>query len=159
MTPTNNRLEEQLPLLLPAAIAWAEAAARDGRAAGLPLDAARVALAESVGVRHASAIRLVVVDEFPAPSDPALRQAGMQMGLLGAHGLGLTLGYAVFVRRGHEAGERLLRHEFRHVQQFERRGSLAAFLTEYLSQVVRFGYHDAPLEADARAHEAGEGNG
>src|SRR5689334_1718662 len=98
MTPTTRHLEARLPVLLPMAITWAEGAARDGRAAGLPLDAAGIGLAECVGVRQASAIRLVVVDEFPSPSDPALRQAGMQAGLLGAHGLGLTLGYAVFLR-------------------------------------------------------------
>ena len=56
-----------------------------------------------------------------------------------ADGLGLTLGYAVFLRRGHETEARLLRHEFRHVQQCERFGSLAAFLAEYLRQIVQVG--------------------
>ncbi len=42
---------------------------------------------------------------------------------------------------------RLLRHEFRHVHQYEKAGSISAFLPIYLGQI------DAPLEADARAHE------
>ena len=69
---------------------------------------------------------------------------------------GLTLGYAVFVRRGHET-LRLLSHEFRHVYQYEQAGSIGAFLSVYLPQVVQFGYEQAPFEIDARAHqETGE---
>jgi hypothetical protein len=149
--PAIRHLERELPVLLPAAIAWAEAIARDGLARGEPLDDDGVRLARSVGVRRVEAIRVNAVDQFPVPEDMALRQAAMQVGLLDP--LGLTLGYAVFLRRGHEGSERLLRHEFRHVQQCERLGSLAAFLAEYLLQIVQVGYARAPLELDARAHE------
>jgi hypothetical protein len=67
--------------------------------------------------------------------------------------VGLTLGYAVFICTGYNTNLRLLRHEFRHVHQYERAGSIAAFLPAYLGQIVQFGYHNAPLEQDARAHE------
>jgi hypothetical protein len=65
---------------------------------------------------------------------------------------GLTLGYAVFVCRGHET-RRLLSHEFRHVFQYEQNGAIAGFLPLYLQQIVTMGYQNAPLEMDARAHE------
>jgi hypothetical protein len=65
---------------------------------------------------------------------------------------GLTLGHAVFVRRGHDSW-RLLSHEFRHVHQYEQAGSIAAFLPVYLQQIVQFGYANCPLEIDARNHE------
>jgi hypothetical protein len=87
------------------------------------------------------------------PTDTALRNAAVQTGLLGPGMIGLTLGYAVLIRRGHEASPRLLSHEFRHVYQYEAAGSIAAFLPGYLQQIVAFGYVNAPLEADARAHE------
>lgn len=144
-----------LPVLLPRAIEWAEARAMDAVARGNALEGEERTIATSVGVRHPDRIRILTVDRFPVPDDPELRQAAMATGLLGADGLGLTLGYAVFLRRGHEQAVRLLRHEFRHVQQCERMGSLAAFLTEYLSQIVQVGYLRAPLEEDARAHEGG----
>jgi hypothetical protein len=151
--PTLLHLERALPVLLPAAIAWAEAVARDGLARGAPLDAGGIDLARRVGVQQPEQVRIVAVDSFPLPPDPELRRAALQTGLLGADGLGLTLGHAVFLRRGHETEVRLLRHEFRHVQQCERFGSLAAFLAEYLLQIVQVGYARAPLELDARAHE------
>ncbi len=67
--------------------------------------------------------------------------------------VGLTLGDAVFICVGHEMNPRLLRHELRHVYQYEQAGSISAFLPLYLGQIVQFGYRNAPLEQDARAHE------
>ncbi len=84
-----------------------------------------------------------------------LHAAAEEAGLAAPHMARLTLGYAVFVRRGHES-VRLLSHEFRHVYQYEQAGSIAAFLSAYLPQVVQFGYEQAPLEVDARAHEVAE---
>jgi len=111
-----------------------------------------IKLAAMVGVRHPERIRLVVADDLPMPPDPILDDAALQAGLLGPDMVGLTLGYAVFIRRGHE-NTRLLTHEFRHVHQFESHGTLAEFLREYLSQIVQHGYRDSPYERDARAYE------
>jgi hypothetical protein len=47
----------------------------------------------------------------------------------------------------------LLAHECRHVAQYEMAGSVAAFLTVYLHQLVTVGYDNSPFEIDARAHE------
>jgi len=63
--------------------------------------------------------------------------------------VGLTLGYAAFVCNGHRTNPRLLRHEFRHVCQYETAGSISAFLPIYLGQIVQFGYQDAPFEQNA----------
>ena len=92
-----------------------------------------------------------MVDEIPAPDDPVLRDAALQTGLAGPGIAGLTIGYAVFVRAGCESAP-LLAHEFRHVYQVEQAGSLAAYLTQYLQQIVEHGYIGAPFEADAGAH-------
>jgi hypothetical protein len=146
-------LQALLPVLLPRAVVWAEEQARLGLLDGKPLDAGGVDLARRVEVRQPERIRIVAVDRFPLPADPELRQAAIQTGLLAADGLGLTLGYAVFLRRGHETEVRLQRHEFRHVRQFEQYGSIAAFLADYLLQIVEVGYEQAPLEQDARAYE------
>ena len=86
------------------------------------------------------------------PEDRELQAAAVQTGLLGPHMAGLTLGYSVFVRRGHDTWQ-LLSHEFRHVAQYERAGSIADFLPVYLRQIVEAGYFNAPLEKDAREHE------
>jgi hypothetical protein len=109
-------------------------------------------IARAVGVQKPDLIRVAGVEQLPLPEQPALREAALQTGLLGPGAVGITLGYAVIVRRGH-ATTCLLSHEFRHVYQYESAGSIAAFLPVYLKQIVEFGYDDAPLEIDARSHE------
>jgi hypothetical protein len=146
-------LAAALPALLPRAVAWAEAEARSVLRDGMPLSAAELSLARGVGVRDPERIRIRAVDRMPLPDDVQLRDAALQAGLLAPDTLGLTLGYAVFVRRGHETRPRLLSHEFRHVHQYERAGSIASFLPIYLREIVTHGYADAPSEIDARAHE------
>jgi hypothetical protein len=94
----------------------------------------------------------VVADRLPFPDTPALGAIARDTGLLSPGTIGLTLGHAVFVLRGHDT-RRLLTHEFRHVHQYEEAGSIGAFLARYLHEVAIVGYHDAPLEADARQHE------
>jgi hypothetical protein len=140
-------------MLLPRAVAWAEAQSNIVLATGNPLKPSGLELARSVSVAKPEKIRIGVVDRLPLPTDTTLRDAAVQTGLLGPSMIGLTLGYAVLICRGHEASQRLLSHEFRHVHQYEAAGSIAAFLPGYLQQIVTFGYLNAPLEGDARANE------
>lgn len=86
------------------------------------------------------------------PDHPLLAYAAQMTGLIGPGMVGLTLGYGVFVCEGHD-NSRLVAHELRHVYQYERVGSISKFLEIYLQQIAAFGYQDAPLEIDARAHE------
>jgi hypothetical protein len=144
-------LRSALPALLPLAIEWAEACTRDIATSGAPLDDRRRAMARAVGVERPELIRILLVEALPWPDHPMLRTAAMRAGLLDP-GIGLTLGYAVFVCRGYDS-PRVLSHEFRHVHQYEAAGSIAAFLPGYLQQIVEFGYDKAPYELDARAHE------
>jgi len=66
---------------------------------------------------------------------------------------GMTLGHAIFVRRGEESDVRLMSHELRHVAQYEAAGGVAAFLAKHLADLAAHGYEDSPFEVDARAHE------
>jgi GNAT superfamily N-acetyltransferase len=151
-------LAAAFPLLVPAAIAWAENQSRIVIEHGDALKEQGMALARRVGVCQPERIRMGVVDRVPLPDDVALRNAAIKTGLLGADTIGLTLGYAVLICRGHEATPRLLSHEFRHVHQYEIAGSIAAFLPGYLQQILAYGYANAPLEIDARNHEMREEN-
>jgi hypothetical protein len=67
--------------------------------------------------------------------------------------IGITFSHGIYVRRSGSGNPRVLSHEFRHVYQYEQAGSIAAFLPEYLRQIVTVGYASAPLERDAREHE------
>ena len=145
-------LASLLPAFLPEAITWAEREERRALATGDPLPPSGLELARRVGVRSPEKIRVSVVDALPMPDSPMLREAAIQSGLLGPGMIGLTLGYAIFVKAGHP-DTRVLSHECRHVQQYESHGGIAAFLPVYLAQVVSAGYGSAPFEIDARDHE------
>lgn len=109
-------------------------------------------MARNVGVLDPDQVRVLEVDAIPMPEEPGLRALVVQAGLLGPGMIGLTLGYGVFIRKGHRSS-RLLAHELRHLHQYETAGSIATFLPVYLQQVLDCGYEHALLEVDARAHE------
>ena len=139
--------------ILPQAIRWAKTQSETALRSGRPLDGDFLSIAQDVGMANPERIRILDLPHLPMPDDPLLRQAAVETGLLGPKMAGLTLGYAVLVCPGFGHNIRLLSHEFRHVYQYEQAGSIDAFLTTYLHQIVNVGYHDAALECDARAHE------
>jgi hypothetical protein len=148
-----DSLLSRLPQLVPLAINWAQELELHLLKTGKPLAFWQVADASDVGVRQPGKVRLCLVDEMPKVGNPALAAAALEIGFLGPKTLGLTLGYGIFIKRTHAGRRWLLRHELRHVAQCEAAGGMGRFLPEYLSQVVRLGYSNAPLEADARNHE------
>ena len=145
-------LEKELPRLLPLAIAWAESQSQLVASEGTKLPGELVEIARRVGVQQPDRIRTMLIDRLPFPDDPILRQAAIDAGMLGPEMVGLTLGYGIFIVRGHD-DVRLISHECRHVHQYETLGSIEEFLPVYLQQILKFGYNQAPLEIDARAHE------
>jgi hypothetical protein len=145
-------LRSALPLLIPKAIAWAEAQSSSIGKIGQPLNDALLSVARGVGVMHPELIRVAEVPQLPLPEDPELQQAALATGLLGPNMIGMTFGYGIYICHGHRT-KWLLSHEFRHAFQYEQAGSIAAFLPTYLQQIVTVGYHNAPFEIDARAHE------
>ena len=138
--------------LIPKAIAWVTEQSELIFRSGVPLNDEQTAIASSVGVAHPEKIRILEVDELPIPEDIELRQAIQTSGLLSPNMSGLTMGHGIYIRHG-QATTRLLSHEFRHVYQYEQAGSITAFLSVYLQQVLTVGYQHAPLEIDAREHE------
>jgi|SRR5437870_208549 len=143
-------LAAALPLLLPRAIAWAEDQQGDILASGFQLSPEEMVMARGVGVAWSENIRIKLVDTLPLPQDSELAAAALQAGLLGPNMTALTLFYGIFICCRAYGSRNLIAHECRHVHQYEQRGSIAAFLQEYLPQLVTLGYEDAPLEQDAR---------
>lgn len=141
-----------LPLLLPKAIAWAEAQQTGIFLTGTPLNERLLGVASRVGVARPELIRVAEVLNLPLPDDLDLKAAALETGLIGDGMIGMTFGYGVYVCRGRSTVQ-LLSHEFRHVHQYEQAGSIAGFLPAYLHQIVTFGYSEAPFEKDARLHE------
>lgn len=147
-------LAEALPRLLPLAVEWAESRSKDILATGAPPTPHELELAHSVGVQHPERMRIKTVPAVPLPENPELRTAALQAGLMGPSTHGLTLGYGIYLVGG-VIDDRLVRHECRHVYQYERAGSIPAFLAKYVPDVLELGYWNAPDEVDARAWENG----
>lgn len=141
-----------LPELTPKATAWAIEQSREIQLHGQPLNALGLELAQRVGVSRPELVKILYVNELPIPTEPLLREVALQAGLLGPGMVGLTLGYGIFIVKGH-ADTRLVSHELRHVQQYEMLGGIDKFIPVYLAQIANIGYDNAPLEQDAREHE------
>lgn len=138
--------------LLSKAVVWAEACSKDLLLRGLPLENSQIKIACKVGVAHPELIRILAIEHFPRPDDPYLATAFDEYQMLGDNCAGLTLGYGIYIRKGC-ANIRLLSHEFRHVYQYEKAGSIASFFAAYIPQVLLGGYYNSQLEVDARSHE------
>ncbi len=145
-------LTNSFPRLLRKAIAWAQAQEQTILETGRPLTPRERLLADCVEVRRPDEVRIRMVAQLPIPQDAELHAAATRAGLLGPGMIGLTLGHGIYIMTGFVTA-RLVSHECRHVYQYERAGSIAEFLPQYLDQVLRFGYRDAPFEVDARNWE------
>lgn len=141
-----------LPALLLLVASWAESESRNILMEGKPLAFWQIAEAELAGVRDPAQVRILSVDTIPEPRNSRLLDSTLSTGLLGPETLALTLGYGIFIVSRKIGQRHILRHELRHVAQYEKAGSITAFLAEYLDQIARFGYPDAPLEMDACDH-------
>jgi hypothetical protein len=63
---------------------------------------------------------------------------------------GITLPpFGIFILAERLADDRLIRHEQVHWAQYQRMGAIRFYAT-YLWQLLRYGYHNAPMEREAR---------
>jgi len=140
---------ELLDELLPLATAWAEAEEARILAEGEPLTKAQRADASWLGVARPDRVRLLAVENIPAPEHPVLRAAGQAMRLISPHTAGLTLRHGIYLRQDFAHDRYLIAHELVHTAQYERLGGIAPFLRRYLHECLSVGYPESPLEQEA----------
>ncbi len=149
---------QALEKVLPVILAWSANREQEILESGEPLTPAQQQLAAESGVLNIERVRLLIVDRVSLPQDPELLQMARSVGLPLNNTAGRALGYGVEIVAGSCHEDRLLRHEFRHVHQFEANGGLAVFLKIYLRSIVEYGYADCSWEQDARRAEYGVNN-
>lgn len=104
---------------------WAEETEMVGLRAGIRLKGEGKLIATRAGVKSLGLVRVVYCDALPVPSNNALYQLGRQLGVFADTHIGLTIGHAVFLKRGPELRDNgILAHELMHVAQVERLGGL-----------------------------------
>ena len=138
-----------LPKLLPLAAQWVQNQEAEILTHGTPLTLEQQMDAKAAGVRSPDKIRLQVVHGIPMPADPILSNVARETGLLGPGTAGLTLRYGIYIRHDAQLDRGLHVHEFVHVGQYERLGSIEAFLGLYLKECVDPGYPLGPMEQEA----------
>jgi hypothetical protein len=120
---------------------------------GIRLPAVCEKLARMVEVQYLSQVMLLSVDSIPVPTQGLLAEFAAHHQILQPGTFaGLTVGHGIFLVKGEETS-RLVSHELRHVRQYEVEGGIEGFIPRYLAEIDKHGYHDAPLEVDARAWE------
>jgi len=106
-------------------------------------------IARRAGVTRPEDVRILAVSDIPLPEEADLRQAAQAFGLITQATGGLAIGHGIFVRKEFANDAKLVAHELMHVAQYERYGSILAFLQRYLSECNEFGYPAAPMEQEA----------
>ncbi len=140
---------QQFIQLLPLATKWAEQQEAHILRNGVQLTAVQINDARLVSVVSPDKVRLLSVTQIPLPSEPLLKAAAQSISLLTPNTIGLTLQYGIFIRVDSWGNRRLIKHELVHVAQYERLGGISGFLSQYLQECIRFGYHQAPMEQEA----------
>lgn len=138
--------------ILRIACEWAEKQENEILDTGNSLTSEEITLAMEVGVHEPTKVRILEVDAVPSLDDETLAAVAVEAGLDFSKLKGLTLGHGIYIVRGCRQNW-LVSHELRHVQQYEEVGSLPAFLEQYIAELQRYGYRDAPMEIDAKNHE------
>jgi len=138
-------------ILLPLACAWAEEQESLILREGVALTPSQLEDARRIGVVSPERVKLRVVDAIPLPVQPLLRGAAETTGLISLLTCGLTLRYGIYIRSDQWGVRRLVVHELAHTAQYERLGSIRAFLECYLYECLAIGYTAAPMEQEAIA--------
>jgi hypothetical protein len=134
---------------LPLATAWAEAHEATIVANGMPLTAHQAFDAHLASVKNPQRVRVMKVDFIPLPANPVLARANDELGLVSPLTAGITFGFGIYIREDLWDDRPLLVHELVHVSQYERYGSINAFLADYLNECLTIGYPNGPLEREA----------
>lgn len=138
-----------LTAALPLATAWVEEQQARILAQGTPLTPHQRFDAHLAGVKSSASVRLLRVDFVPIPTNPILRKANDLFGLVSPVTAGITFGHGIYIRDDMWGDRALVAHELVHVGQYERYGSVRAFLHDYLSECLTIGYPNGPLEQEA----------
>jgi len=143
-SPAPELLQRIEPLVQPS-IDFADRNERYAFDNGVELTVEEKKLAVKIGIKNVDKVRVDYVDEFPFPKNQYLVTLARKHGFDSPFLAGMTYGYGVYIRSGHEF---ILPHELVHVRQFEELG-IEKFMRRYLLELTVMGYRSAPLEVKA----------
>jgi hypothetical protein len=135
--------------LIPKAVIWAQQKEQEILQVGNPLSVSQLQDAKLIPVIHPENVRLLRVSTIPLPDDPELRFAAQAVQLITPNTPGFSLRYGIFIKDDYWHNRETIVHELIHTAQCERLGGLQQFLTQYLAEIIQYGYPTAPLEQES----------
>jgi len=84
------------------------------------------------------------------PTNPVLRSARYEAGIVSSQTIGMTLRYGIYIQAKHWGDRRLLVHELAHVAQYRKVLAVRRFLFQYLRRVHQPGLPAGRLELEAK---------
>ena len=134
--------------LTPLALQWINETEANLVTKGRALSEAEVSMARAVGVKYPERVRVVVLPQFPQPSNETLLTAAKKYGLGSTAEGGRTMGYVIMLKEKYAKERWILAHELAHVTQQEQMGR-EAFVRRFIAERELMGYRRAPLELEA----------
>lgn len=141
-------ITEKLDRLLPAILAWYNSVEAELLPTGRRLTEKETQFAREVGVLVPDRVRIVVLKNFPMPSDPALFAETQRYGLGSPTEGGRANGYLIMLKPQFADNFSVISHELVHVAQHDRLGR-DPFVRRYLTEMELMGYARSPLELEA----------
>jgi hypothetical protein len=135
--------------LIPKVCEWLEYQENNIISIGRDLTLEELDIAKRIGIKNYDIIRVYESSVVPNPSDIVLNELGKQIGLISANTIGICFRYGIFIHENSSNKKAVLTHELIHTLQYERFGSIKAFITLYLKECLEVGYHQSDLEKEA----------
>lgn len=143
----------KLEYFFPRVLSWYEQVEIELSPKGHPLSRPETEFAIRVGVKDPGRVRIVVLEDFPLPSDPELRKEAERIGMGSKTEGGRTNGYVIMLKAWTAENNSVISHELVHIGQQDRLGR-ESFLRRYLIEMEMMGYSRSPLELDAYAKQS-----
>jgi hypothetical protein len=142
--------------LAPLACQWAKIQESYILEHGVPLTKRQIADAVRAGVQQTERVRILVADRIPLPDDKELADAARRAQIITDASRAVAIGHGIIIRADTWNNREQLLHQFVHVAQCERTGSLESFVHQYLSDrnaSAEFSFGSLEDEARSLARE------
>lgn len=143
-----SQVSSKVEALAPKAIEWYESVEKQLLPLGRSLTKKEFQIAKKLGVEKPEEIRIVVLTEFPMPSDPELLLEAKRLGLDSDQVIGRTNGNVILLKPSSSSDISVVAHELVHVRQIRKLG-IRGFVRRYVLELETVGYRRAPLELEA----------
>ena len=142
-------MTEEFKTLLALASTWVEEQEQIVLRKGVSLSPDLLNDARTAGVARPERVRVLKVPQVPLPTHPVLAAVCESTKALSPRTWALSARYGILVRADRWGEREIVVHELVHTSQYEKLGSVQAFLQQYLQECFSVGYPQAPMEQEA----------